>query len=535
MRPLKRRDFLKAAGLGAAVFVSPLRSITVAKKKPNIVLILADDMGFSDLGCYGSEIHTPNLNALAAGGLRFTQFYNAARCCPTRASLNTGLYPHQAGVGRMVADLGFPGYRGFLNDRSITIAEALKQAGYATYMSGKWHLGEDPRHWPVKRGFDRYFGLLSGACSYWELLPGRKMAFDDQPWRPDPDDKSFYMTDTFTDHAIDFLDQHKNKQKPFFLYLAYTAPHWPLHAWPEDIAKYRGKYMIGWDELRRRRHKRMIELGIVEAKWPLSPRHEKVPPWDSVKDKDTQDLRMAVYAAMIDRMDQNIGRVVAKLKKMKQFDNTLILFLSDNGACHVMVNRGKQGIPPGPKGGFWGYDYPWANASNTPLRMFKQFAHEGGISTPLIVHWPDVIKNKNALTHQPGHIIDIMATCLDVAGIRYPKKFKGKKLIPLEGKSLLPIFKGGERKPHDVLYWEHVGNRAVRREDWKLVSTKNSDWSLYNLKEDRTELHDLFDQYPQKAKELLALYEKWTKKCGVLPFSVIEKRRKSLRSKKKIG
>jgi len=498
-----------------------------AERRPNIVVILADDMGFSDLGCYGSEIETPNLDRLAAGGVRFTQFYNTARCCPTRAALLTGLYQHQAGVGQMANDLGFPSYQGYLNGRCATIAELLRDAGYVTLMSGKWHVGERPPHWPRQRGFDRYFGLISGACSYWELMPRRKMAFDDAPWRPDPQDDSFYMTDAFGDHAVRFLDEHAARGKPFFLYLPFTAPHWPLHAWPEDIAKYRGKYLAGWDKLRRQRHQRMIELGIVEANWKLSPRHPNVPSWQSVEDKDVQDLRMAVYAAMIDRMDQNIGRVMSKIDELGATDKTLVMFLSDNGGCHVMVNRGKPGIPPGPRGGFWGYDYPWANASNTPLRMFKQFTHEGGIATPLICYWPDGIKQARRLTKQTGHVIDIMPTCLEAAGVDYAETFDGRELIPLEGESLLPAMRNPKANEPRTLYWEHIGSKAVRSGDWKLVADRDrKTWELYDLVADRTELHDLSSKRPEKANELLAAWDAWATRVGVVDRQTIEKRRK---------
>ncbi len=486
-------------------------------ERPNIVVILADDLGFSDIGCYGGEIATPNLNRLADEGVRFTQFYNTARCCPTRAALLTGLYQHQAGVGLMINDRGLPGYRGFLSDRCATIAEVLGDAGYATLMAGKWHVGEDRPHWPRDRGFERYFGLISGACSYWELMPGRQMALDDEPWRPDPNDDSFYMTDAFTNYAVDFLKESAGDERPFFLYLAYTAPHWPLHAWPEDIAKYRGKYRGGWDELRRRRHRRMIDLGIVEAKWPLSPRHDQVPAWEDVEDADVQDLRMAVYAAMVDRMDQNIGRIVATLDQLGVRKNTLLLFLSDNGGCHKMVNRGRPGIPPGPKGGYWGYDYPWANASNTPLRMFKQYTHEGGIASPLVCNWPAGIKAGGQLTHQPGHVIDIMATCLDVAGADYPQQRDGHDLLPLEGRSLLPAMQDPAFREHRTLYWEHKDSKAIRDGDWKLVADRhNRKWELYNLAEDRTELHDQSALLPDKTRELADAWDAWAARVGVV-------------------
>ncbi|UCD27315.1 MAG: arylsulfatase, partial [Planctomycetota bacterium] len=401
-------------------------------QRPNIILIMADDMGFSDIGCYGSEISTPTLDRLASNGLRFTQFYNTARCCPTRAALLTGLYQHQAGIGHMVGDYGFPSYQGYLNHRCVTIAEALKGGGYQTLMSGKWHVGEERPHWPTDRGFDRYYGLISGGSNYFRLDSNRQMAVDDQPYLPKGED--FYMTDAFSDNAVNFIDEYGREDKPFFLYLAYTAPHWPLHAWPEDIARYRGKYTIGWDELRKRRHKKMIDMGIVDVSWPLTPRDERVPAWANIPEekRDMWDLKMAVYAAQIDRMDQGIGKILAKIREIGELDNTLIMFLADNGGCAEIINRGKRGAPPGHRDSFTSYEIGWANASNTPFRLYKHWVHEGGISSPLIVHWPIVIKKPN-ITHQPGHLIDIMATCLDVAGVEYPKTYNGQPITPLEG------------------------------------------------------------------------------------------------------
>ncbi len=507
---------------GVLVTVQLLPAAGVAAR-PNIVLIMADDMGFSDLGCYGSEIRTPNLDALAAGGMRFTQFYNTGRCCPTRASLLTGLYPHQAGVGHMVGDYGLPGYRGFLNDRCVTIAEVLRPAGYTTLMAGKWHVGEDRPHWPCDRGFDRHFGLISGGSNYWRLDPGRKMALDDVLYTPR---EPFYMTDLFTDHAIRFLDQHGRSDKPFFLYVAYTCPHWPLHAHPQDIARYQGKYLMGWDELRRQRHKRMIEMGLVDPRWALTPRDTTAKAWEDAQNKADLDLRMAVYAAQIDRMDQNIGRILAKLRELKMEQNTLVMFLADNGGCAEEVDRGVKGVPAGPADSFLSYGLPWANASNTPFRRYKHWVHEGGISTPLIAYWPGVIK-PNQITHQPGHVIDLMATCVDVGQATYPQTRDGQPITPLEGKSLRPIFHTGTREGHKAIFWEHEGNRAVRQGQWKLVSMHpgrgRSDpgaWELYDLETDRTELNNLADKQPEKVKELAALYDAWAKRANVVPWPV---------------
>jgi arylsulfatase A-like enzyme len=496
--------------LGALLLAAAPPQDAAKPARPNIVILLADDMGFSDLGCYGSEIATPNLDRLAAGGLRFTQFYNTARCCPTRASLLTGLYPHQAGVGHMVEGLPHPAYQGFLNDRCVTIAEALHGAGYRTMMSGKWHVGEKRPHWPVDRGFDRYFGLISGASNYFKLDKGRAMAMDGEPWNP-PAGEAFYMTDGIGDHAVKFIDEAKGK--PYFLYVAFTSPHWPLHAPPGEIAKYRGKYKGGWDALRERRHKRQIELGIVDAKWPLTPRDEKAPAWTDVKDADERDLRMAVYAAQVDRMDQNVGKILAKLD-----ENTLVLFLADNGGCAEEIHRGQKGAEIGTAESFESYGLPWANASNTPFRLYKHWVHEGGISTPLIASWPAVIQKGGAITSQPGHLVDLMATCVDVSGAEYPKTFQGREIQPMEGKSLAPIFRTGTREGHERIFWEHEGNKAVRQGTWKLVARHKGTWELFNLEADRTEMNDLASKETERAKEMAAAWQAWADRVGVIPW-----------------
>jgi len=489
-----------------------------AARRPNLIVILVDDMGFSDLGCYGSEIATPNLDAMAARGLRFTQFYNTPRCCPSRAALLTGLYPHQAGIGHMVGDYGLPGYRGFLNDRCVTIAEALRPAGYRTLMSGKWHVGENRPHWPCDRGFDRHIGLISGASNYWMLDEKRQMAVDDQPFTPEPD--GFYMTDFITDNAVDLIGRHGREDSPFFLYVAYTAPHWPLHAWPEDIERYRGRYREGWDALRQQRLARQVATGIIEQRWPLTPRDEKAPPWADVQDQERRDLMMAVYAAQVDRMDQGVGKILAKLRELDIEDDTLVMFLSDNGGCAEEIDRGQPGVPPGPRESFLSYGLPWANASNTPFRLYKHWVHEGGIATPFIVQWPSRMGEGGQLTHQLGHVVDIMATCLDAAGAQYPLEHGGQPIQPLEGKSLLPILDGAERQGHQAIFWEHEGNRAVRQARWKLVSKFPGDWELYDMAANRTELDDLSDRHADKAAELAALHEAWAAPRNVLPWPV---------------
>lgn len=524
---MRRRDFLKSVGTGVAAAALP-QSFSFARsagERPNILVILADDMGFSDIGCYGGEVATPHLDGLAANGLRFTQGYSAARCCPTRASLLTGLYPHQAGVGRMVSSEGSPvtegPYQGFLNGRCVTIAEALRPAGYRTYMSGKWHVGERPEHWPRQRGFDRYFGLISGASSYWEILEqqgrNRVMAQDDTPWTPTPGE--FYMTDAFSDFAVRCVEEHDSAD-PFFLYLAYTAPHWPLHAWEKDIDRYRGVYRKGWDALREERHARMKALGIIDPAWALSPRDPEAPAWDMLPAAEQEEwaLRMAVYAAMIDRMDQGIGRVTGALRRRDALDNTLIVFLSDNGGCAENIEGRKlhqEGKLPGERGSYVAYDRPWANASNTPFRLYKKYIHEGGIATPFIAHWPAGITARGRMTGEVAHCMDIMPTCLNLAGAAYPERVGGNNITPLEGRDLTPVLQGGTRAGHEALFWEHFGNRGVRQGNWKLVAENKGPWELYDLVADRTEVNGLGETHPEKGAELLALWDTWAEKVGV--------------------
>ena len=531
---IDRRGFLRLACAAALPAGCSRRDSAAGAGRPNIVIIMADDMGFSDIGAYGGEIDTPTLDFLAANGLRFTQFYNAARCCPTRAALLTGLYPHQTGVGHMVGDMGRPAYRGYLNDRCATLAEALKPAGYTTLMSGKWHVGEERPHWPTDRGFDEYFGLISGGSNYFKLDGARTMALGGEPWTPD-DDGSFYMTDAIADRAAAFLDKHGGKDDPFLLYLPFTAPHWPLHAKPADMAKYKGKYAMGWDALREQRYARQLEMGLIDEKWKLSPRDPDVPAWGDAGDKPRWERRMEVYAAMIDCMDQGIGRVVEKIRSLGKLDNTLIVFLADNGGCHESADI-EQGSPrntwgdpnamPGGPESFDGYDRPWANASNTPFRMFKSWVHEGGIATPLICHWPDGIAlPKGSLVGEPGHVIDLMATCLDLAGAAYPETLKGKPVTPLEGKSLRPIFASGKREGHEAIFWDHQGNRAARMGKWKLVSLYDrgaggyAPWELYDLEADRSELRDLAAAMPERAAAMEAAWKAWAERVGWVPWN----------------
>lgn len=421
----------------------------------------------------------------------------------------------------MVEARNIPAYQGYLNQNCVTLAEALRPAGYHPLMVGKWHVGENRGHWPTDRGFEHYFGLISGASNYFRLDPGRKMALDSEPWRPP--DQGFYMTDAFTDHAVSLLEDYGRREDPFLLYLAYTAPHWPLHAWPDDIAKYKGKYKRGWDRLRLERHGRQLDMGVVDKRWPLTPRDSEVPAWEDVPDQDEKDLRMATYAAQIARMDQGIGRVLAKLREVGQEDNTLVLFLSDNGACHEIVNRGKPDAAIGSADSFLSYGVGWANAGNTPFRLYKHWTHEGGIAAPFIARWPNVIKAQNSLFHQPAHITDIMPTALEVAGATYPKTFAGHDILPSRAKSLVPAFRGQRWSGHEALFWEHEGNRAVHQGKWKLVNRFPDRWELYDLEADRTELKDRAAQEPNRLRNMVSLYDEWAHEQGVVPFQNLPK------------
>ncbi len=540
----------------------------VNKKAPNIILILSDDMGFSDIGCYGSEIQTPVLDRLAGNGLRFTQFYNAARCCPSRASILTGVYQHQAGIGLMVDNDNLPGYQGDLGHNVMTLAEVLGSGGYQTYMSGKWHVTRftspnGPKdNWPMQRGFDKFYGSITGAGSFYDpatLCRGNTYItpVNDPVYKPE----TYYYTDAISDNAVMFLNEHAENTpaRPFFLYVAYTAAHWPMHALPEDIAKYKGKYDGGFEPIRKARFERLKKMGLIDPAWELSL---QAGDWDRVKDKAWDARNMEVYAAMVDRMDQGIGKIVNEVKRQGQLENTLILYLQDNGGCAEGYGRyapqkpyptdlkpmgpdelqtkiwppmqtrdGRPvrhgpGVMAGPEDTFCGYGGGWANVSNTPFREYKHFVHEGGIATPLIVHWPAGIARScvGKLEHQPGHIIDIMATCVDAAGIKYPQQYKDNTTLPMEGISLLPVFQGKSLNRSSGLYFEHHLNCAVRDGKWKLVRKGNtrtgemSPWELYDMEKDRTEMHDLSDRYPDKVNTLSEHWRSWAQRALVVPW-----------------
>ena len=545
--------FLVLMSLVAELATSQSKKIN--SKKPNVIVILTDDMGYSDIGCFGSEIKTPNIDKLADNGLRFTHFYNTARCSPSRASLMTGLYPHQAGMG-FLSNYNYDeaGYIDDLSKNAVTMAEVFKQKGYATYMSGKWHLNKeksipkDRSNWPLQRGFDRFFGMLIGSGSFYD--PGTLMS-DNAFIAPE---KDFYLTHAITDNVVRFIDENP-KEKPFFCYIAYTAAHWPLQAPESDILKYKGFYNKGWDETRKQRFEKLKKLGIINNNAVLTARGVAIPEWKNEPMKEWQARRMEVYAAMVDIMDQGIGKIISTLEKKGELENTVIFYMHDNGGCAETLNsneaeipltaeqkkgkpfakdsiflgkiptytrdgafiRSGKGVMPGPANTWTAYGEEWANVSSTPFRLYKHFVHEGGIATPLIIHWPKGIKAKGKLRSQPGHLIDIMATCVDIAELQYPTNFNGNTIHPLEGKSLVPAF---NNKPIDreFIFWEHEGNRALRIGKWKLVSKTQKQkkfspndenaWELYDMNSDPSEVNNLALKFPKKVKTMAAFWEK---------------------------
>lgn len=558
------------AGLVLSLISACAIAAPLPAAQPNIVVIMSDDMGYSDLGCYGGEIPTPNLDALAAGGVRFTQFYNGGRCCPTRASLLTGLYPHQVGVGHMVEDLGTPAYRGNLGRNGITLAEALKPAGYRSYMAGKWHVTpgrpvERMRahrdNWPRERGFDRFYGTIRGSGSFWDpsgLVREREFIspFADPEYQPE----AYYYTDAITDHAVQYVRDHarENRGKPFFLYVAYTAAHWPMHAPESEIAKHRGRYDAGYDAIRRARWEKQKRLGLADESWGWTP---TVADFSTVADPAFEARCMEVYAAMVTIMDRGIGQLMEELKATGQYENTLILYLQDNGACAETNGRRGQAVPraqapslapmpadalqfnntppqtrdgwpvrqgigvmPGAADTYVAYGEAWANVSNTPFREYKHWVHEGGIASPLIAHWPAATRGSaaGALCAEPTHLIDIMATAVDLAGATYPTAFNGQPIQPLEGRSLRPLLSApAAGLPGDAraLFWEHEGNRAAREGRWKLVAKHQGAWELYDLAADRSELHDLARAQPARVAAMAAAWQRWADRVGVEPWT----------------
>jgi arylsulfatase len=534
-------------------------------KKPNVIVILTDDMGYSDIGCFGSEIRTPNIDRLAANGLAFTKFYNTSRCSPSRASLLTGLYPHQAGMGHLSTEnYKEAGYTDDLSKNAVTMAEVFQQAGYATYMAGKWHIAKniskqgDQSNWPCQRGFQRFFGTLNGSGSFYD--PGTLIS-NNTFIAPS---KDFYYTNAISDTAVKFINENP-KEKSFFFYIAYTAAHWPMHAPESEVQKYKGVYDKGWDATREQRFQKLKKLGIISQNALLTERGVTIPAWENEPLKDWQVRRMEVYAAMIDIMDQGIGRIISALEQKGELENTIIFYMHDNGGCaepldsdqpeKPLTEEQKKGkayssdsvfigkkpvynragsfirsgkpVMPGNDNTWVAYGEEWANVSNTPFRLYKHWAHEGGIATPLIVHWPKGIKAKAELRSQPGHLIDIMATCIDIAGINYPTVFNGNAIQSQEGKSLLPAFKNKTIK-RDFIFWEHEGNRAIRSNNWKLVSKAQKNkvftaadenaWELYDMENDPTETNNLAEKYPEKVKSMAAMWEQEANRTKAKPW-----------------
>lgn len=552
MSNLTRRRFLELSACGALGAALPSFGCKnrTNSDRPNIIVILADDMGFSDAGCYGGDIHTPNIDRLASNGLKFTQFHNAARCCPTRASLLTGQYQHKVNMATNGNTLGRNG---------ITIAEGMRQAGYNTAMVGKWHLSKtkplpdkqkqlawlnhqyDPgqpfaplESYPVNRGFDSHYGIIWGVADYFDpfsLVDGTDAV------KKVPDD--FYLTDALTKRSVENVRNFARKENPFFMYLAYTASHWPLHAREEDIAKYEKMFDDGWDAMRKRRFERQVELGLFDKdNTTLPPVQDGGADWDSMsaEEKEFMADKMAAHAAMVDRMDQGIGKLLDALEETGQLDNTLILFLSDNGASPELPKNWGPGFDrpsetregkkiryegfkeAGPETTFTGIGPAWASASNTPFRYWKAEQYEGGSHTPCIAHWPAGLKTEaGSTTHQPGHVMDILPTCLELAGAEYPKEYNGHKITPVDGISLTPILKGKQREGHDRLFFEHVGGKALIEDDWKIVSLRkpNDYWRLYNLAEDPTETNNLADKYPKRLDRMVQEWTQWGKEMGL--------------------
>ena len=531
------------------------------QQRPNILILFVDDMGYSDVGCFGGEIDTPNLDRLSAGGLRFSQFYNTARCCPSRANLLTGLYAHQAGVGMMVyRDYG-EGYFGNLNNRCVTFAEVLRDAGYQTMMVGKWHTGHELHSRPEVRGFDRFTGIYPHIDSYWKVLPGcdiyrdRKLFIpaDENPVNPYRPAEEFYTTDFFTDNAIDYIDQAFEKEaSPFLLHVCYNVPHFPLEAPDDLIEKYRGRYRKGWERLRQEKLKHMKEMGLVgdEQKLPevrgfkgveregfnYKPAIETdvLPSWDSLSEEDREELdfRRALYSAQIENFDQNVGRIVDHLQERGTLDNTLILFLSDNGCSGELGEFGmnwgdytRSNYPEWRKASGWATSQGqcWASYSNTPFRKYKKFVHEGGISSPFIAHWPAGIKKSGGIySNQIFHLIDIMPTLCDVAGTEYPKTYDGRDVLPQQGISMRPFFENEDAKTEErTLYWSHEINAAIREGNWKLVTVNDRDndaWELYDLTKDRSETENRVQQHPDVADRLKKKWFAWAEEANVLPY-----------------
>ncbi len=512
-------------------------------KRPNIILFLADDMGYSDISCYGSEIPTPNIDSMASCGLRYTQMYNNARCCPSRASLLTGLYPHQAGIGHMTGNERIPEYQGYLNENCLTLAEGLKRCGYSTGMVGKWHVGGEYGHkkirageeghpTPMQRGFDRFYGTLEGAGNYYNPVT----LMEDGEWVTVQKEEDFYYTERIAEKSCEYIENFSKRECPYFLYVSFTAPHWPLHARQQDVQERKGSYLKGWEEIRRERYRRQIEMGIIKESWDMSPGYKEVPDWEEVSEKEWEDSKMSVYAAQIMEMDMAVGRIMEKVRLGGEENNTVFLFLSDNGACAEILpkdgwvmnfadRKTLDGEPvevgnesrrmPGGEDTYISYGLPWANVSNTPFRLFKHWIHEGGIASPFIIQWKGKIRSGGELRHMPVHFIDIFPTLLEIAEGDYPKEREGRRLIPLQGESLVSSFVQEDWERKRPVFWEHEGNCGVRLGRYKLVRKYPAPFELYDMEKDRTELFDIAQEQPEKMEELKTLFYEWMKETGV--------------------
>ena len=514
-------------------------------KATNVIIFLADDLGFSDIGGYGGEIRTPNLDRLAGSGVKLSNFHNTPRCSPSRASLLTGIHPHQTGIGILTgSNAAEGGYAGNLNTRCATIAEVLKSNGYITAITGKWHLTNSPNKpngaWPTDRGFDNFFGTLDGCATYFRpgtLTRGLENVESEADNNPD-----FFYTDAIATEAAKFIKERPS-DKPYFLYVPFTAPHWPLHAREETIKSYAGTYDAGWDAIRAKRLERQKTLGIIPKETELSPRDARVLSWEEEPEKKWQARRMEVYAAMVTEMDTAIGKILDQVEKNNEWDNTIIIFLSDNGACaealplddisefrrakNLISTRTRDGrkvvlgndpdVMPGGEDTYSSYGVGWANVSNTPFRLYKRYTHEGGVMSPFIIHWPEGKLNSGTVNTSTFQLVNVAPTLYDALGVTYPATLNGNTLEPLVGGSMLPAIQSSDTQSSQ-LWWEHIGNGAIIKGKWKLVRQYDWEWELYDLSADRNELKDLSSANPQIVAELSVEWQKLADQYGVIPF-----------------
>ena len=509
---------------GLTVFVAGCAQ--TQNKAPNVIIIVADDLGYSDLGCFGGDIPTPNIDRLAAEGMRMINFHSNPVSSPTRASLLTGLYPTRAGVGRMGLRTEVPEYGEHIREDCTTIAENLKSNGYATFMSGKWHLGSQTGERPAQRGFDRSYTLLAGASDYYRPST---LYVDDVPVKPDEPD--YYTTYHISDNAVNYIKEAGNK--PFFLYLAYNAPHWPLQAPKAEVDKYIDFYMQGWDVLRQARFEQQKAMGIISPQTVLQPRDYRVPAWDSLSEDEKRSwaVKMSVYAAMVNIVDQGVGKVIKTLEEKNILDNTIIIFHADNGACPYKSSSYVKGTPADADAQTPGssiyYDYQWAHVSASPNFSYKRFAYEGGVNVPFIVRYPSAVK-AGTISSVNAHVIDILPTLLDYTGTKLLKTFRGNKTqTNLDGVSLKGVFAGSDKPVHDILAWEHGGEKGLLKGDWKIVwdkANKVDAWQLFDMTKDGgVELNDLSGKNPEKLAELVKEYEAWAKRNKVLSVEEVQK------------